>query len=405
MFSPVWNYFKGYVIIKVSGLSKGKLVNMMSFYGIDVWDVCTDDKALYLKASAINKKKITETAQKCRCRAEVIGYGGLADIINKIKNRYTYFCGLFLFCVVVYVLSLFIWDIKIAGTYNTETKSVEDFISRSGIYAGRLKKDINTAAAAKLVENEFDDIGWASSRIDGSVFYIDIAEKIDKADAGDSSIYCDIISDKDAIIESIAIIKGKALKKAGDVVKKGDIIVQGIMEFKENDEVMGFDYINAEAYIRAKTKFTEEFEINGIKEVKEYTGSESKSIVFGYKDNIKEIFFEDFENYYKTEIFEMSLNLGKYKVPFFIKVYDLKEYETKVETLEQREIDENIRTRLDEIWESNFSTEAYIISEDIKTEIKDNKICVKAEWILSQKIGVLRKFEEEENLNIRGETY
>ena len=64
MFLPIWNYLKGYVIIKASGLSAGKFINMAAYYGVDLWDIRNDGKNYFIKARMADVDELKEISRK-----------------------------------------------------------------------------------------------------------------------------------------------------------------------------------------------------------------------------------------------------------------------------------------------------------------------------------------------------
>lgn len=117
MFSPVWNYLKGYVIIKASGLSAGKFINMTSYYGINLWDIKNDGKSYYIKADIKDADELKEISRRSGCRTEIIKYKGLPVLIKKVRKRKAYALGAFVFALLLYFLSGFVWTVSVDGNY------------------------------------------------------------------------------------------------------------------------------------------------------------------------------------------------------------------------------------------------------------------------------------------------
>ena len=64
--------------------------------------------------------------------------------------------------------------------------------------------------------------------------------------------YCNIISNKNAVIEEINVQNGTASVKPGDIVKEGDILVNGYLEGKYT----GLRYVHSIANIKAKVWYS-----------------------------------------------------------------------------------------------------------------------------------------------------
>ncbi len=389
MFSPVWNYLKGYVIIKASGLSAGKFINMTSYYGINLWDIKNDGKAYYIKADIKDADELKEISRKSGCRTEVIKYKGLPVLVRKIKKRKAYALGAFIFAVLLYFLSGFVWTVNVEGNYRVPTEEIKEFCQQNGIYPGALKKDIEQTKAAELIIANFKDISWASVSVKGTEALISVAETIPQTEIIDNSYSCDIISDMDGIIENITVISGTPLVRAGDVVKKGDVLVSGRLEIKDGDEVKGEKYVKAEAYIRAQTVHKLILKVNLNQKSKQYTGRSTKRLEIEFLGQKKELGFDAGYNNYDKELFsDLSLKIGDYKVPFSVKVYNINEYETVLEHITEDEAAEKARDYLEAKEEELFGIESYVTDEKISTDVDNDSFIYTAFITVSQKIGV-----------------
>ncbi len=403
MFSPVWNYLKGYVIIKASGLSAGKFINMTSYYGINLWDIKNDGKAYYIKADIKDADELKELSRKSGCRTEIIKYKGLPVLYRKIRKRKAYALGAFIFAFMLYFLSGFVWTVNVEGNYRVTSNEIKNFCRQNGIYPGVLKKNIDQRKAAEMIIAEFEDISWASVSIKGTEVLVSIAETIPETEIIDNSYTCDIISDIDGIIENITVISGTPMVRAGDVVKKGDVLVSGRLEIKDGDELKGERYVKAEAYIRAQTVHKIILQVNLNEKIKQYTGRSTKIIeteFFGVK---KEFGLDTGYNNYDKELFsEISLKIGDYKAPFSLKVYNIKEYETVQKRISEEEASQKARDYLEEKEEELFGLESYVINENITNSAEKDSIIYTAVLTVSQKIGAENPVDYN-NDTLRGE--
>ena len=403
MFSPVWNYLKGYVIIKASGLSAGKFINMTSYYGIDLWDIKNDGKSYYIKADIKDADELKEISRRSGCRTEIIKYKGLPVLIRKVRKRKAYALGVLIFAVLLYFLSGFVWTVSVDGNYRVPTEDIKKFCEQNGIYPGALKKDINQTKAAEMIIANFKDISWASVSVKGTQAVISVAETIPETKIIDNSYACDIISDMDGIIENITVISGTPLVRTGDVVKKGDVLVSGRLEIKDGDEVKGEKYVKAEAYIRAQTVHKLTLEVNLNQKSKQYTGRSAKRVEIEFLGQKKEFGLDAGYNNYDKELFsDLSLKIGDYKVPFSVRVYNIKEYETVLERITQEQAAEKARDYLEAKEEELFGIESYVTDEKISGEIQGDSFIYTAILTVSQKIGSENPVEYN-NDTLRGE--
>ena len=388
MFLPIWNYLKGYVIIKASGLSAGKFINMAAYYGDDLWDIRNDGKNYFIKARMADVDELKEISRKSGCRTEVIKYRGIPFLVKKYKKRRAFIFGCVFFIFYICSMSLFVWRVKVEGNYRVAGEDIKNFCASQGLRAGVLKNDVDLNKISNDIIAQFGDIAWASVNIDGSEAIISISETIPETEIIDNSEPCDIISQYDGIIESIMVAEGTPTVSAGDIVKKGDMLVSGRLSFKDGEEEKGYTYVKSDAYIRARTVHRLSFSVDKRKNEKEYTGNSSISVYisvfgneygFGMPNN-----FENCDYKLRNDI---GLSIGDYKIPFGLKIYNAEEYILKEALITKEEADIMAKDVLLTYGEENFGFDAYVISQDLNGSDEGDRVNYTAVLEVSHKIG------------------
>ena len=388
MFLPIWNYLKGYVIIKASGLSAGKFINMAAYYGVDLWDIRNDGKNYFIKARMADVDELKEISRKSGCRTEVIKYRGIPFLVKKYKKRRAFIFGCVFFIFYICSMSLFVWRVKVEGNYRVAGEDIKNFCASQGLRAGVLKNDVDLNKISNDIIAQFGDIAWASVNIDGSEAIISISETILETEIIDNSEPCDIISQYDGIIESIMVAEGTPTVSAGDIVKKGDMLVSGRLSFKDGEEEKGYTYVKSDAYIRARTVHRLSFSVDKRKNEKEYTGNSSISVYislfgneygFGMPNN-----FENCDYKLRNDI---GLSIGDYKIPFGLKIYNAEEYILKEVLITKEEADIMAKDVLLTYGEENFGFDAYVISQDLNGSDEGDRVNYTAVLEVSHKIG------------------
>ena len=388
MFLPIWNYLKGYVIIKASGLSAGKFINMAAYYGVDLWDIRNDGKNYFIKARMADVDELKEISRKSGCRTEVIKYRGIPFLVKKYKKRRAFIFGCVFFIFYICSMSLFVWRVKVEGNYRVAGEDIKNFCASQGLRAGVLKNDVDLNKISNDIIAQFGDIAWASVNIDGSEAIISISETILETEIIDNSEPCDIISQYDGIIESIMVAEGTPTVSAGDIVKKGDMLVSGRLSFKDGEEEKGYTYVKSDAYIRARTVHRLSFSVDKRKNEKEYTGNSSISVYISVFGN--EYGFgmpNNFENCAYKLRNDIGLSIGDYKIPFGLKIYNAEEYILKEALITKEEADIMAKDVLLTYGEENFGFDAYVISQDLNGSDEGDRVNYTAVLEVSHKIG------------------
>ena len=328
MFLALWNYLRGYVIIKVYGFSVERFVNLAAFKGIFLWDIKPEKAWISMKVSIHGFKDLRECARKTRCRVKIIEKKGLPFVLNKYRKRKLLACGALLFVIALYILSSFIWTVRIEGNDRISYDDIMKTCYDIGIKPGNLKSKFSTKdAAAKLIEM-YNDISWVSVKVTGTKAEVKIVETIPKPEIIDKSTPSDIVASKPGIIVSIATSSGIPKVKQKDVVEEGDLLVSGEVAIKDGDTEISKEYVRSESVVKAKLwyEFNNESELNYTE--KEYTGKVKGDISFVFYDNNINILKPNikFKEYDFENAYEKYFAIGDYVFPMGIVKNEYKEY-------------------------------------------------------------------------------
>lgn len=155
---------------------------------------------------------------------------GLYGKIKETKNKAIIVLALLISVFVVVLLSEIVWDIRVDGNDRINDYEIIKALNESGFQVGSLWNAVDMGKVESNVLSNTDHLSWININRRGNVAYIKVMEKenFDELPAEDKMQYCNIVAEKDCIIEEITVTRGRALVKAGDAVKKGEILVLGI---------------------------------------------------------------------------------------------------------------------------------------------------------------------------------
>jgi len=384
-----WNFLKGYVIIKIEGLTLERFLNLAATNDIYLWDINrVDYTILEMKATIEGFRALKEIVNKVGCRVEIVEKRGLPFILYKLRYRKTLGIGFILFFAIIALLSSIIWDIEIIGNEKVKDEEILHLLKEEKIKEGIIKYRIDKDYVENLLLNEFDVFSFISVEIKGTKLIIEIKERDLPPEMIDEDIPTNIVAAKKGIIEKVIARNGKPKVRKGDVVEKGDVLISGIIsdEFSENQIL-----VHAEGEVFARTLYSYKVEEPIIKTIKEETGRvfERKEFKIGERgiQFIKgDIPFE----YYVEETEEIKILNLDINLPFKILVHKYKE----VETMEIKQDIELIKSsnHIKAVEELNkqLPLEVEIISKDVKHYVRDNVVTTYVIIEVIEDIGVKR---------------
>ena len=404
MFLALWYSLRGYVRIRAKGFSAERFMNMAAFRGVYLWDIAYEGAAVTMKAAGGSLDILEACAQKTGCSMEVLGWGGLPAFLRRFRRRQVWSAGLLLFAAGLYLLSSFIWTVRVEGNERLETAELLSACEDLGVKPGVWKRGVDTAEITNRLLVQFSDISWVSVSIKGTDVTIKLAETIEKAERIDRETPCDIVASADGVIVQITAERGTPKVKPGDVVKKGDVLISSELLIGLEGEEQHTEYTAAEGAVTARIwqRLTEELPLQ-YEEI-QYSGveKENHSIVFSEKE-LDIIHPDGAGQWEKTLLSEQPLALGDFELPLHLKKEIWKEYEIleKTRTLEEAKsiLEEILRKKT----ENYLSTYGKIEDSKITFEEYADSVRGEAEITLLERIDEKRQTEpterERENLN------
>ncbi|MBQ9766164.1 MAG: sporulation protein YqfD [Lachnospiraceae bacterium] len=385
------NKLYGYIRLDLEGEDICRFLNICKSKEIFAWDVSNEEERYSICVSIADFFKIKEIARKTKTKVRIKQKCGYPFEINRNKHRKAYLLGIILFFVIMYIMSLFIWDIHFVGLYTYTEDAMIEYLYSRGIKHGVLKKDIDCTSIEKTIRNDFFDITWVSVSLEGTRLTIHVRENYDYETIEETDCeMSDLIADKEGIITSIITRSGTPLVKEGDVVGKNDILVSGNVVVKdEYGTVISEKYTNADADIKAKTAYNYSDKVYITTEKQVYTGENKKSYSFGFMDKSVYLYAGKvkYANYDKTvQQFKLKLAPNFY-LPIYWWQTTYNEY--KVETIELSEeeaiskLDNNLQYFFDELLEKGVQ----IIENNVTIIKGDNYYAAEGKIIVIEELG------------------
>ena len=398
MFLTLWHYLRGYVIIRVSGFSVERFVNLAALRGIYIWDIKPNKNAVIMRVSPQGFKELKECARKTKCHYKIMDRRGLPFLLDRCKHRKVYTAGVFFFVAVLYVLSSFIWTVTVTGNSRISTQDILSFCSEQGLAAGKLKMTTDTKKVTDSLILKFEDISWVAISTKGTKVAITIVETIPKTEIVDRETPCSIIADKACIIESISVSAGTPLVKAKDVVEKGDMLVSGTLSIKDMDTEVGRKYVRSLAKIKGRCVYIIEntMPLTYINKVKTGNITKDNSIVLG--DYILDFIAPrvKFQLYDKKEKEVKEFKIGDYVLPFKILCTEYEEYTEEEKNRTEEEAKAEINSLLLKTKQDMELGGAQIIGEETKFLLNNNILTSTTTLTVIENIGMEKSIEIEE---------
>ena len=323
-FYILWNYLVGYVVIRVEGVSLEKFINLTITNGIYLWGIKRQNyTTLTAKISIRGFRQLHGIRHIIRCRIRIVQKRGLPFVLFRYRHRKMLAFGILACVIILYGLSMFIWNVEVLGTENVDPSKILSDMESMGVKPGVPKSSIDTM----LIENQLiihmPKLSWASLEIRGSKAIMRVKESVLPPEKEDRETPSDLVATKDGIIDNIIVLDGQAVVEEGQTVKKGQLLVSGIID---HPGTIGERYVHSMGQIMARTWYEEEIELSFKEPYRQRTGRSAEIKYIGWNQfkipyRKDEIPFSDYdlevhedgvfiqEVYYEIEEIQWSKNL------------------------------------------------------------------------------------------------
>ncbi len=385
----LWNYFRGYVIIQIEGLSLEKFINYAIARGIYLWDVIrVDYTTLEAKVGLKGYKELRHIVKKAGCKIKINTKIGYPFFMHKIRLRKMILGG-FIICLFIVVLSTsFIWNIQIVGNKNISEQEVEKVLKTLGLAPGTIKYRLDLPEIENGAMIKLDNLAWVGIEIKGTKAIIEVVEKIKAPEKIPMHTPCDIIAIKKGIVEKVIAKNGDASVQKGDIVKEGQILITGSIAREELDT----RYVHALGEVLARTYYEESDKMDLITIRKVKTGNKfTKRII---KIGNSQILLSLGKMPYKNVILEKKnkslSNWRNIKIPVEIIIEEYYEVIPKTETIHEKAARKALYEKLLVKLMNKVPKDGKVLNKDIQFYKKNNKMEAKLTLEVLEQIGKQR---------------
>ena len=376
MLVRIFYWLRGYLYVCIRGTSPERFINLCCNKNIALEELVRQGEDYQFRITIKNFKKLKPIARKTKIVPNIIKKVGLPFYLHRYRKRKGFVFGMLICMAIVYILSLYVWDINLQGGSKYTTDTMLQFLEEHDVYAGVLKKKVNCQEIEETIRLAYKDIGWVSAEMKGTRLIIKITETNMPAPAQKALEPSHMIATKDAIIESIVTRSGAPLVREGSVVKKGDILVSGIVPVMDDFGVLVNQHpVLADADIVCKTyyEYKEVFPLSYL--YKNYTGKTKKGYYVSFL--LKKLFLYNPRYSYNTYdiiVNEKSIHItDSFYMPFRYGTITAREYIEEKKTYTKEEAIAIAKLRLEHYFEKLQEQNVIITQNDVKITVENNK--------------------------------
>ena len=407
----------------VTGEETLRFVNLCRNNGIELRHLVRRENAIQMEIDAENFKKLRPLVRKTHVKIHILNRHGPAFFFYRHKRRWWFLLGMMVFAGMIYILSLFVWQIDIDGNRKYTDALILQALAQMDVKTGCRKSEIDLPEIEEELRIMYNEITWVSASIAGTKLQIELREgdlKISgssgggqtgnvkrvenrennpKTQNGESEIDlpANLVSDEDAIITNLVVRRGTVAVRYGDEVKKGDVLIEGkVYIYNEDETLKKVDYLTAEGDVFGKYQELYEKHYQRKHEVRSYTGKNYREL--GVAIVGKSFCLPVWENILKKQLKENTLSevwswkkqfrlTPTFYLPFALEYTEYVPYENVVEEYTDEVIKKMAEEELQKYLNELEKKGVQIISNSVTISLDADGGHVKGTLILDGPIG------------------
>ncbi|MCR4925070.1 MAG: sporulation protein YqfD [Clostridiales bacterium] len=381
----------GYVTFSGDGGFTERFINLSARNGINIWNLSAFDGNIKACTTIDDYKKIRKCAKKSGVRIRIKERHGLPFIINRNKNRYGLVVGLIFFSLSLYLLSFFIWNVRVEGNENITSSAIASSFEELGVKVGAKSKSLDTSLIQIEAYRQFPEYSWTAVNVEGSTATVQVRERTEIPYVVDKQLPCNIVAKCDGVVIRLERYVGSKEVEDGYPVTKGEMLINGITENEDKTSVLR----HAQGKCIAFTEHKIEVNVPFKREACRFNNDRAKrySLYVLNKEIPLWFFFEPKTDYQKM-VSKKLLTLNSVVLPFGIIKEETIGYDIVEETLTKNEA---ILLAGEELLEKMAAElkGAEIISRKIKTEFSQDGVRLIGEFSCKEDIAVEEEIKTE----------
>ena len=385
------HFCSGYVSVRLTGLSPERFFNLCGASGLELYNVSYTGEYYKFNIKAQDFFSCGPFAKKAKVRLKIIKKCGLPFFLQKNRGRKMWAAGFISFFLLLYIMSLFVWDIDYRGNLTYTDDTLNHYLETLNITCGILKSKVSCEEIEKNLRNEYQGITWVSARLSGTRLYIHIKEnEVPLEIPVKDETPGDLVADYDGVVTSIVVRSGIALVKAGDMVTKGQVLVSGRIPITNDaGEVMTEHYVRSDADIKGRVVRAEAKEFPIWYKRSEKTGNVRRGLFLNVFDKSFVWILPNFRNTeWKTvtEVGKLCL-FGDFYLPVNYGLITSMEVSSYEEKYNEKQLNEMAEQYKNELSENLMEKGVQIIENNVKILVNGSVCRFEAEFLTEESIG------------------
>lgn len=406
MLQKLLRFIRGYLLVRITGYSPERFLNACSHKKIEIWGLKPKDHGYEFYLSVKAFKNLKPILKKTETKIIILQKFGLPFLLYRKRKRNGFFLGIAGGIFLLYILTLFVWEIDIRGNLAYTEETLLRFLEEHQVKYGSLKTHVDCTKIVMDLREEYEDILWVSAHIQGTKLVIrvkeneDVIEKNNDQDEVEKTQEAyDLVADVNGTITDVIVRKGIVKVKKGDKVQKGEVLVSGYIPIKNDaGEIVDYQYETADAKIVGVSNLTYQDEISQTyteKKIQNIQKQEYELLIGNYRISLGGI--KNDYSAFEMESRQYPLKItDQFSLPVFLVCRKAMPYQPVEKSYTETEVQTLLSERFDYYCKDLEKKGVEILQNNVKIYRGSHVATAKGTLVVRQEIGVLEASNPEE---------
>lgn len=402
MLKEVMCWYQGYVEVELCGYTSERFVNLCRNKGILLWDVHMENGNYLCKISLEDYWNTKKIAVKTHVLPIVRTRCGFPFWMKRVENRKGMILGFVTGLLLIYFLSVRVWDISFVGQSLYTEERLLKFLADMQVHVGMTTKNVDCQKIEEQIRLAYPDIGWVSAELKGTKLTISMVETnmpvpVVKKEGG-----YHLVASHSGTIRKMITRTGTPMVHVGDKVKKGDVLIAGILEYADDSQtVIKTEKVCADGDILLETQYAYEDSCNKNYEKKIYTDYEKKILEISV-GNRKIFFTNPFKTLNTTRKYDIIANVRQislsksFTLPFSYGIRCYREYKEENAVYTRQEAKEILNSRFKNYLEKIQQSGVSVLEHNVTFHTSEDHYFVKGKLSVTEPVTEYKIVEESE---------
>ncbi|WEK53050.1 MAG: sporulation protein YqfD [Candidatus Cohnella colombiensis] len=228
---------RGFVWVKLLRGDSEKLLNEATAAGITLWNIAfTPQGEMTFGVSIPDFFNLRPLLKRCGGRTQIISRHGLPFRMARLARRKVFAIGMLGFVVALFILSSFIWNVRLEGDSLIPEEKIRQAMAAEGIVPFRWSYRLpDTATLAQRLTKQLPEAAWVGIEKQGTSLVVTIVDST-KPEQKPLESPSHLVAKTDAVITRIVAENGRPKVERNDRVRKGDVLISGLIGDEKNNK-------------------------------------------------------------------------------------------------------------------------------------------------------------------------